>query len=110
MLADIAAAERLLTTNVVVDRLYSLGFSHSVCSQADGERNFHVFYYLFCGVSNETLTGIGLSECVDYHYLRGGFKGVTKDSAIDLGACCFQRMCICLHFFCWLFCSLSLSS
>jgi hypothetical protein len=65
-----------------------------------------VFYYLFCGVSNETLTGIGLSECLDYHYLRGGFKGVTKDSAIDLGVCCFQRMFICLHSFLVLLCTI----
>eukprot|EP00042_Codosiga_hollandica_P054804 m.750591 g.750591 ORF g.750591 m.750591 type:complete len:1671 (+) comp58981_c0_seq6:1033-6045(+) len=55
-----------------------------VVVQADGERNFHVFYYLFHGLSRDALNAIGLTDSVNYHYLRGGFKNVTKDGIIDL--------------------------
>ena len=55
--------------------------------QGDGERNFHVFYYLFAGMSASEKEQLGLTEATDFHYLRGGYRGLTRDVAIDMGAC-----------------------
>jgi myosin III len=55
--------------------------------QADGENNFHVFYYLLAGADEATRARLELTDVVSYHYLRGGCPGVTRDAAIDMGAC-----------------------
>lgn len=59
-----------------------------VVRQADGERNFHVFYYIFGGAPDETRERFGFSDITDFHYLRGGHRNVTRDVAIDLGVWC----------------------
>jgi myosin-3 len=56
-----------------------------VVRQADGEQNFHVFYYVFAGLSEEERERFHLTGIVDYHYLRGGQKGTTRDTIIDIG-------------------------
>ena len=60
--------------------------------QGDGERNFHVFYYLFAGLSKEEKRQLTLTELTDYHYLRGGLRGLTRDGAIDIG----MSVCSCV--------------
>lgn len=56
-----------------------------VVRQGDGERNFHVFYYLFAGLPESALKKYHLSDLTDFHYLRGGYDGLTRDGAIDNG-------------------------
>ena len=57
-----------------------------VVRQGDGERNFHIFYYIFAGLSEERKTELKLADSTSYHYLRGGTKGLTRDGAIDINA------------------------
>lgn len=52
-----------------------------VVRQGDGERNFHVFYYLF---SSKIKEAHNLKPVTEYHYLRGGTSGLTRDTAIDV--------------------------
>eukprot|EP00039_Didymoeca_costata_P009140 m.120959 g.120959 ORF g.120959 m.120959 type:complete len:1511 (-) comp14377_c0_seq1:178-4710(-) len=55
-----------------------------VVVQGDGERNFHVFYYLFSGLSKEKKKEFHLGDITDYHYVRGGILGLTRDGVIDI--------------------------
>ena len=55
-----------------------------VVRQGDGERNFHIFYYIFAGLSEARKTELRLNDITAYHYLRGGIKGLTRDGAIDI--------------------------
>ena len=55
-----------------------------VARQGEGERNFHVFYYLFAGMNQKEKDKYHLGDPIDYHYLRGGAKNTTKEQAIDL--------------------------
>ena len=82
--------------------------SNRVVRQADGENNFHVFYYLLAGVNESMRKRLELSDVVSYHYLRGGCPGVTHDAAIDFGLplcqlitsiCCFLCLCVCVCVF-----------
>eukprot|EP00730_Choanoeca_flexa_P008283 TRINITY_DN12472_c0_g2_i1.p1 TRINITY_DN12472_c0_g2~~TRINITY_DN12472_c0_g2_i1.p1 ORF type:complete len:1505 (+),score=543.11 TRINITY_DN12472_c0_g2_i1:223-4737(+) len=55
-----------------------------VVRQADGEQNFHVFYYLFAGLSPADRVQYCLEDTLpSFHYLRGGQAGVTRDMAMD---------------------------
>lgn len=54
-----------------------------VVSQGDGERNFHVFYYLFAGLAADQLAAFQLGDMTCYHYLRGGQLGLTREAVID---------------------------
>lgn len=56
-----------------------------VVRQGAGERNFHVFYYLFAGASDEDRKRFKLQDITSYHYLRGGYRGITRDGVIDVG-------------------------
>jgi myosin heavy subunit len=57
-----------------------------VVRQADGEQNFHVFYYLFAGLSQGDKERYCLEDAMtSFHYLRGGQTGVTRDVAMDTG-------------------------
>jgi myosin heavy subunit len=58
--------------------------------QGDSERNFHVFYYLFAGMSADRKANLSLTEPTNYHYLRGGYKGLTRDALIDMGTFLFE--------------------
>ena len=60
--------------------------------QGDGERNFHVFYYLFAGSSKERLAQLSLTNPTEYHYLRGGSRGMTRDVVIDLGLRVYYKL------------------
>ena len=53
--------------------------------QGDGERNFHVFYYLFSGLSEASKEKYRLGDLTEYHYLRGGYKNMTREAVIDYG-------------------------
>ena len=57
-----------------------------VVRQGDLDRNFHVFYYIF-GLSEARTAELNLTSPTDFHYLRGGSKGVTRGEAIDIGMC-----------------------
>ena len=54
-----------------------------VVRQGDGEKNFHIFYYLFAGLKPERKKQLLLTEMTDFHYLRGGYEGLTREGAID---------------------------
>lgn len=58
-----------------------------VVRQGDGERNFHVFYYLIAGVDRQDAAKYELQDITDYHYLRGGYKNMSRDTGIDHGEC-----------------------
>ena len=53
--------------------------------QGDGERNFHVFYYLFAGMPKKERERLALTEATEFNYLRGGYRGLTRDVVIDIG-------------------------
>ena len=52
-----------------------------VVSQADGERNYHIFYQLLNGLSPGEKAEFGLKQCEDYKYLTGGW--VARDDGVD---------------------------
>jgi len=52
-----------------------------VVGQADGERNYHIFYQLLNGLSPREKAEMGLRECQDYKYLTGGW--VARDDGVD---------------------------
>ncbi|KAL9967896.1 hypothetical protein ACROYT_G026203 [Oculina patagonica] len=53
-----------------------------VVHQAQGERNFHIFYHLLSGASDELLGKLNLeSDCSTYNYLN--HSGCTKVDTID---------------------------
>ncbi|KAJ7375349.1 microtubule motor [Desmophyllum pertusum] len=53
-----------------------------VVNQAQGERNFHIFYHLLSGASDELLGKLHLeSDCSTYNYLN--HSGCTKVDTID---------------------------
>lgn len=56
-----------------------------VVRQGEGERNFHVFYYMFAGLATAELKKHHLTDPTDFHYLRGGYDGLTREGAIDGG-------------------------
>ena len=56
-----------------------------VVRQSDGERNFHIFYYLLCGMSEAQCLQLKLKDILSYHYLRGGNALLTRDQSIDIG-------------------------
>lgn len=43
-----------------------------VAAQSNGERNFHIFYSMLAGLSNEEKKQLGLGNPSDYNYLNGG--------------------------------------
>lgn len=54
-----------------------------VVHQSAGERNFHIFYQLLAGASEDTLRGLFLKRNLDtYYYLSNGTKG-TVDTIDD---------------------------
>lgn len=55
-----------------------------VILQSDGERNFHVFYYLFAGLGEAERTALFLDDITSYHYIRGGVHGLTREAVIDI--------------------------
>eukprot|EP00038_Savillea_parva_P006917 m.166692 g.166692 ORF g.166692 m.166692 type:complete len:1693 (-) comp12726_c0_seq1:145-5223(-) len=58
-----------------------------VVRQGDGERNFHVFYYLFSsGDPDSFKSRCMLGDITSYHYLRGGVAGTTRDVLIDVNS------------------------
>eukprot|EP00118_Oscarella_pearsei_P012382 m.90917 g.90917 ORF g.90917 m.90917 type:complete len:2332 (+) comp36671_c0_seq1:91-7086(+) len=58
-----------------------------IVSQADGERNYHVFYEILVGLSSEDKRKYGLLEADDYFYLNQGDASeiTTKDDENDFG-------------------------
>ncbi len=52
-----------------------------VVHQQEGEKNFHVFYYLFAGLSADDLQRYSLRDVGVYSYVRGS----SGDAAADLG-------------------------
>mmetsp|Transcript_15063 Transcript_15063/g.38690 ORF Transcript_15063/g.38690 Transcript_15063/m.38690 type:complete len:1623 (+) Transcript_15063:291-5159(+) len=58
-----------------------------VVRQGDGERNFHVFYYLFSSCGEGSFKAKArLADITSYHYLRGGIARTTRDAVIDVNA------------------------
>jgi myosin-3 len=58
-----------------------------VVRQGDGERNFHVFYYLFSSTGADSFKAkCKLGDITAYHYLRGGVAGTTRDMLIDVNS------------------------
>ena len=58
--------------------------SSRVCIQNEGERNFHVFYYLFAGLTDSEKQAYFLEDITNYHYIRGGVSGLTREAVIDM--------------------------
>ena len=54
-----------------------------VCMQGDGERNFHVFYYLFAGLTDEEKAAYSLEDITDYHYIRGGIRHLPFTNTLE---------------------------
>ena len=58
--------------------------AHCRILQSDGERNFHVFYYLFAGLGDAERSALYLDDITSYHYIRGGVHGMTREAVIDI--------------------------
>ncbi len=60
-----------------------------ICTQIDGERNYHVFYQLLAGCSEDLLAEFGLARGMTFAYL-----GNSTHSHLDVGGLAETRECL----------------
>ena len=60
-----------------------------ICTQIDGERNYHIFYQLLAGCSKELLSEFGLEEGMSFAYL-----GNSTHSQLDVAGLAETRDCL----------------
>ena len=63
--------------------------------QAQGERNFHIFYQLVAGASHQWKTEMKLNSATSYHYLSQ--SGVTSITGVDDSAVCVSLLEKCIE-------------
>jgi len=63
--------------------VFGVLFKVRIISQAPDERNYHIFYELLMGSTEEEKAALGLKSWEHYHYINQGRCPTRKDGADD---------------------------